>query len=454
MVWKIYPAFIFIFFLTTWKLPAQYISGNILSVDKTTLPVAHLKFSSYGNIQKFSDFTIEADSSGYFELPKPEPGLYEIRVFGVMHKSVAFPILIAGQGKMEFTVYLEPEPYKPGRYFHRKEYLRWIRAYGNFNQYSYADGVHFHYQPDGSITADIESDQDTIRYIIRGLTNGPGVLPGADNYILNQDGDYEGVLINDKGAIQLKYDPSVEWPYQASSVNLSGLSPFRYRGYLSFRNMEDTLWVRGPSMARSGFASQVGIISNSTESQMQVNRNYRGSGGFFKQMDKEIKSGLKEMEKQIPEEKELQREAVLLLAYTGMVTNWFQYNEQHRRFTSSGNFDLIEINDSFFQRIIQKVTPVHPMWSMNLQMPVKILEHADFSRNDEVIDYFTNMAKYHANSNLSAVVIQKLLDLELNKNRINPESVRFLYKLILERFGDSNLARKAREKIENSNFDR
>lgn len=451
MVWKIILIQFFFLLLTFWDLPAQHISGKILSIDNTTLPVAHLKLSSYKDIQKFSDTTIKTDKSGHFEIPLPEPGLYEIKILGVMHKSITFPLLIANQEKMEFNIFLEPEPYKSGRYFDREEYLNWIRVYGNFNQYSYENGLQFDYHPDGSISALIESERDTIRYMIRGLTNGPGVLPGDDNYVLNSDGHYEGLIVNDSGAVHLKYDPNADWPYKATYKNFSGLSVFLYRGYLSFQNESDTLWVRGPSMTDGRFSlSQFGIIRNEQEKHQEANRKYSGIGSYFEQMKKDIKNGLYELEKLIPKETDKQKRSVLLLAYTGMATRWHQNQEQYSRFLNSDGFEEVEINDKILSKVIQEVTPVHPMWSVNQQMPIKILEQTNFSKRAEVIDYFTNMARYHDDTGLSGVVIMKLLEIETSRMNVNKDAILSLYELILERYGDYNLARKAREKIEES----
>jgi len=208
------------------------------------MPVSSIDVSATGptNIFTLPD-KVYADKNGSFSVTFEDPGIYTLSVRGVFHKSVRIPVMIYDQDKIELDIFLLPHSYNNGEYFDQQVYLKWIRAYGNFNGYDFFSGEIFRANKDGSISAFIKTDLDTIRYQIRGLTRGIAVLPGADEYS-TIGSDFEAVIYNtsDTDSVELRFNPNEKQPYARVLPEAPVSWQVSLAAFVHFHNDNDKYW--------------------------------------------------------------------------------------------------------------------------------------------------------------------------------------------------------------------
>ncbi|MGF1669653.1 MAG: hypothetical protein ACFCU6_04325 [Balneolaceae bacterium] len=457
MIFKKLFTSVFLFIWLPFYCSGQTLKGYLLSANNEPIPSAHIQISPFANVEKFLSQTILAKQDGKFTVIVPKPGLYNISVKGAMHHSVTFPMLFPNEEARSFKIYLEPLVYRDGKYFDNEEYLYWIRVYGNFNNYSYQKGIPFEYQGDGTISAPIFSRLDTVRYVIRGLTTGPGVLPGADRYDLHPDGYYEALIHNPDGVILLEYNPDSGLPYQSKRKSISNYQS--YRAHLVFKNESDLVWVKAPQLVRSP-DSRVNIATTELFSPTKKSYRHNSLQNFYERLISDIIGMLNITEDKIDAAWDNNRKAVWLLAYAGLFTQLMQQKERLIRFgmlTDENNeisFEKNEvyrmINDysvykGYINQLTKTVTPVHPVWSLNRAMVPVSMDLIEL--DTENLEYFKQIAMYHPDEFVSAPVFLKLLEYEIKLSDFKAPDELTTYSMILERFGDRNLARKARDRI-------
>lgn len=148
--------------------------------------------------------------------------------------------MIYDQGQINMSIYLVPALYRSGRHFDKQKYLKWIRVYGNFNNYDFFTVESFRANNDGPISAFIK----TIRYQVKGLSNGSDTLPGADDYAVRGRG-FEAVLFNtsEANSIELRYHPEEKRTYNFKKPD--GPMPWHVplRTFLHFTRPTAKFWI-------------------------------------------------------------------------------------------------------------------------------------------------------------------------------------------------------------------
>lgn len=439
-------------------LEAQtFVSGTLLSRDVRTIQDAHIRVSPWLESGLFGgEKIIRVDADGTFSFNISNPGLYQFTFSAPMHSWVTATVLIAGQNELQFNAYLLPKRYDNGRYFKNEEYMEWIRVYGNFNNYDFNSGTRFEYNEDGSVTARIQSKADTLTWQVRGLTSGADVLPGADFYRMRHDGTYEAVIVNPDSVEVIRYKPRETVPYHRSSRDLT----VGYGLFLQMEMASDSLWFAVADLS-SNFYTRFRYIESldeiSTDSAIvelwqnsDVGMGEFSSGNYYSRLLDSIIYQLKSIENLIekggfPAEKEI----ALHLCYIHMVIQIYEmterYNSYPLEFRSNQGEDIQFPTEIIDQKIIFKTfeiaPPTHPMWAVQPEAPAMILQNYDY--DDEVLRYFEQMVRYNTNDQLAASLFLHLIDSETGRSSSIEETSYYYW--ILERYGNGNLARKARE---------
>ena len=413
----------------------------MLSLTGAPLPVATIDIESAGPTDVFSipERRVIRDD-GEFAIPFQEPGIYRLTVRGVFHKSVSIPIMLYDQESIDMTIQLVPYSYNSGNHFDKEAYVNWIRAYGNFNDYDFFSGEIFKTNSDGSVSAFIKTDLDTIRYQIRGLANGSSVLPDADYYDIRGRG-FEAVIINtsDRDSVELRFHPDENRPYNLTFPDglRSWQSPMS--AFITFQNPTDKFWVRPLSRVRSArmtYETRTGSEPVTPDDPMIQDAFYssydwRSTSLMSAYRDSVVKN-IRQLNLQN------QQRSALLISYVGLLDQELDRNGYLERMGQTPDQPVAD--EWVINTILSSVDPRHPVWALNDDAPLRFLEAGEY--RDDVVRYAEQMVKQHPDG----MVVRNLALALIEKKAQEFETVNEMpyYGWIVDRYGENNLARRAK----------
>lgn len=419
------------------------VNGSITSANGELIPIVKIDVAAIGSSDIFSIPDDQfADDAGNYQILFPDPGIYRLTVRALFHKTVTIPLLVFDQRLIEMDIKMIPRSFNRGEHFDKQVYTEWIRAYGNFNDYDYFSGEIFRKNRDGSISAYIKSKKDTVRYQVRGISNGSTVLPGANFYNLRDDNSFEAVIINhDKpDSIELRFHPKTDPPYPDLLPNQDFTKYVPLNAFLSFKKPSDLYWfepLQQMNVPPQTFldVSQLNFedLEPDTLSQIVLNSSETWSGAYAVEKREQIKNDL--------ETKELhpQQQAVLMIAYLGLIDRQIKL----RGFMTATDRETdseVSLDREFADRIIASVDPRHPAWSLNTDAPLHLLELTEYAT--EFVRYAEEMIQHHKNELIVRKLVLNLI--ERNADQYDDILEMNYYTWIINRYGEGNLARKAR----------
>ena len=169
------------------------ITGHILGAEGQPLERAHI-----ASTRDIETGTYAAED-GSFSL-QLSSAADTLRINGVRHRYERIPILAELGETVELEVrlaapILESDPEK-------------LTMVGDFGDYRTAGGVTMELQPDGSYTATLETEQEEIRYYIRGISSNPFGMQGpAERYEMDNRSLVAVLPVTD-GRVEVRFDPS------------------------------------------------------------------------------------------------------------------------------------------------------------------------------------------------------------------------------------------------------
>ena len=416
------------------------VNGAILSVNGEPLPIATIDVSATGPANVFTlPDKVYADKHGDFEIIFENPGIYTLSVRGVFHKTLQMPLMIYDQESVSLDIHLLPNSYNSGEYFDRQVYTEWIRAFGNFNDYDFFSGEIFRANNDGSISAFIKTDIDTIRYQVRGITRGVTVLPGTDDYRVRND-DFEAVLYNtsDADSVELRFNPNEDQPYESALPEGPVSWQVPLSAFIHFHKESDKFW--STPLSRSGAAqlhfrtlsnpARNGVPAEFLKQSMFRSYDFRSTQYMEASRDSVINS-LKQDHLH-----PLQRSA-LLISYVGLIE---MHRTRERYLENIGQQPpKLQIDRDIFNEIYSTVNPGNPVWALNHDAPLILLNETNFS--DKAVAYAEQMVRQHSDD----MVVRNLVLRLIEKRADEFKDVRNMpyYEWIVKRYGENNLARRA-----------
>ena len=423
--------------------PAQSaLEGKIMSVNGKTIPKVVVSAEKQYQTDIFTGTTEDISTDGKFRIAFDSPGIYNVSIHSVFHNDLSFPFLVYDQEPVSIDIYLIPKVYNDGRYFGIPEYREWIRVYGNFNGYKYEEGVDFELNRDGSVSAQIETHRDTLRYQTRGLADGQSVLPGASAYHLRPDGSFEGVLVKAEGAdeFEIKYDPSEEFPYPRAVGDFQIPVNVSKRAFFHFKNPNDRYWTE-PLVLRNGFYLPFSVIDaplfSLRDSSLKESINeIRALHLILKNLEKRKNQVEAAIDKQ---DLHQQQKSALYIAYAGLAAVEKQYIEYTSR-QDKHQKEKADINTSLIERIINEVSPLHPLWA-GRHSPVILAEVLNC--NTASIQYLEQVAENHTNNRVvrdAILFLTRFRAADFSEAEDTP-----YHNWVINRYGNGNLAGLVRQ---------
>lgn len=444
--------FVFLLTIYLYLFPASdgtcqtVVTGVIQSVDGKPIPAVNAEISRVGGsglALQSPEFSISSDGS--YILHFHEPGIFNIHLHGVLHRSLRIPLLIFDQEQINLDIRLLPKPGNRGDYFHEQLYTEWIRAYGNFNNFDFFSGKIFRLQDDGFVAATVPFINDTLRYQVRGIHPGPSVLPGADFYEYRGDGTYEAVIINthSKDSLTLRYHP--ENDNEASSFYPEALQPGQttLRGLISPGRSSDILWIKPLQLSQSTWTVFEEI--EQTAGQKIPGKDLRKLifQAYHPIGNPRIDESVEWIEKHLAtDELHPQQRSALYIAYAGLFAQAMQFSESSELFQNPDPKDYREdANSGILNSILKEVDPRHPMWQLNTEAAVRLLQLLDYS--DDVMAYTERIIRNHPDD----LVVRKLVLEHVEHVAGNYDQIAQMpqYRWVIQRYGENNLARKVEE---------
>lgn len=404
------------------------------------MPVSSIDVSAAGSTNIFTlPDKVFADKNGRYSVTFENPGIYTLTVRGVFHKSVRVPLMIYDQDEIGMDIYLLPHSYNNGEYFDQQVYLKWIRAYGNFNKYDFFSGEIFMANEDGSISAFINTDLDTIRYQIRGLTSGVTVLPGADEYSALKS-DFEAVIYNtpETDSVELRFNPNKKQPYAHILPQAPVSWQVSFAAFIYFHNDNDKYWSLPLERTHStrlvyntvSPTEDSGIPAAAIKKAMFRSYGFLSSGHMSAFRDS-VLSAL-EFEDLHPKQR-----SALLISYLGSI---HQQRARERYLHNIGQEPSeLKIHREIFEEIFRSVDPGNPVWALNDEAPLMLLRESNFS--DEAVSYTEQMIRNHADGMVVRHLVLRLIERFANDYE-NVTDMPY-YRIIVDRYGERHLARRA-----------
>lgn len=455
-MWKFYFLILFILFQFDATLHEAYsqtsIRGHVLSADGRTIPKTVISIRP--EIQRdifsghYEDVFPEEDGSYQFQID--EPGLYRIIFKGVFHSGISLPVMIYDQPAMTMNVLLMPRYFNDGYYFSEDNYTDWIRVYGNFNDYNYNTGKKFTLNPDGSISAFIPVNSDTIRYQVRGLTYGRGnsVLPTADEYQLREDCSFESVLYNNlpKDSLEIRYEPGKTIPFIRNVPEEINPHEIILGGVVSLQNQENENWIRPLSILQpynTTFEFTDWKISSGIPVQTQKEVQREKIGNMW---DSDFGETLKVVKTELNKPNlHPQQKALLSMSYAS-VLGWMarktMFQQMRRRHLEQPEeIPKVEQDSEILRTIPEIVPPYHPAWKYNNGAVDYLLTEAGDPQ--KFIEYFREAVRSHPDDRAVQLIAMSIIR-HCGSEYSSVEEMP-VYELIVERYGEGDLARNAHQ---------
>lgn len=419
------------------------VTGTISSFNSKPIPSVWITVHQSGESDIFSGIDdMQAADDGSYRIDFPAPGIYTITIYSVFHRSVNIPIMVYDQDQIEMDIYLTPKQFTGDRYFHKSEYTDWIRAYGNFNEYDFFTGEKFSQNPDGSISAFIKSDIDTVRYKIRGLTSGPTVLPGADFYDIRDNNTFEAVLINSHSSdsLELRYDPAEEHPYPSFISDGVNQISARLRAIVTFENELDYQWIQPLTLMQNVRNRIVMAEGYGFESLPLDVIQDAYSKSYSRYLVTEADEALEYVVEMLSHNGlHPQQRSALYISYLGLLHQQKRWVEYMNRWRPDEGWEEAVIDLEFLLTITEEVHPLHPLWGRNSEAALILLQSSGY--HPDVVEYVSEMIRGHENG---MVVRHLALDLiEQNAESYDSYEEMPYYRWVVDRYGENNLARRA-----------
>lgn len=451
-------------------LAAQtHIHGKLLSVDGRTLPKTVISFQRENPGDLFNGYEdVYAESDGSYSLTIREPGLYNITFRGIYHRQIRVPVLVIDQPVIEMDVLLLPIYFDDGRYFENDEYLYWIRVIGNFNNYDFLEGPSFSRNDDGSISAFIPVTSDTVRYQVKGLGVGsstPLPLPLADEYHIRENRSFESVLYHNVPAdsLEIRYMPGETVPFQNMLTYREKREWWNVSGFISFKNRKDRYWTEPVYLVRNlggYFGRPTPIIEQDLASGLTAGEQVDYLEKYFSEVTSDELMEIKQRVYTALSSPDIhpQQQSMLYLAYAGVLNRVemrkrkLTHMQQQMQDTFDGGtseeiedelqrLEEITIDKNILLQIPNQVVPAHPVWNYVQLLPQFLLNVTD--GHPDFIDYFMEIIQYHPHEfTIQRVALALIRELAGDFETVEEMEV---YKIIVERFGEGDLARRAHE---------
>ncbi len=188
--------------------PKSVVKGTLVGHDGQPMPMAHVhlaRFQYYGKGEPL--VSVEVRGDGTYELETERVGAFMLEFTGVDHVIAEVPLVADPPLEVTADVRLPTYAYRAD--------LSEVRVYGDYNDWDLDSALPMEPQPDGTYTVTIETDADSVAYLLLGILEGLGggwAVTGtqSDRYSLwSRDYlGYHSIVQTSGGTVTIKFDPA------------------------------------------------------------------------------------------------------------------------------------------------------------------------------------------------------------------------------------------------------
>jgi peroxiredoxin len=188
------------------------VTGTVFGTDGKPIPLGRIFLTYPSDTRPIK--TVEVKKDGRFNLEIDSEGLWILHFIGIYHNE--YPIAIFSDKPKEININVKLETY------HYAQSLDRVKIIGNFNNWNIPRAISMHKEPDGTYTATVNNNSDTLFYrLVYVRTDGEIAGTDADGYIPNGIEGYTSYLLNAKGEVKIKFDPK-------KLINSNGHESFKF----------------------------------------------------------------------------------------------------------------------------------------------------------------------------------------------------------------------------------
>ncbi len=174
------------------------ISGKLLGHDGRPMLKAHVHLTRLNQPKPLS--SVEVAKDGFFRIATSETGLLFVQFTGVDHSRQTVPVYIERQTRIKLNVQLSINEYASD--------FSGVKIIGDFGNFSSAQPMQK--QPDGTFTAEFETQAKQFSYQLLGVRKSGGSINGtqSEDYVYDGGGDYRSVVSPKNGRVRIIFDPA------------------------------------------------------------------------------------------------------------------------------------------------------------------------------------------------------------------------------------------------------
>jgi thiol-disulfide isomerase/thioredoxin len=184
-------------------VPLTVVRGTLLGHDGRPMPMAHVHLARpqyYGRGEPL--VSVEVREDGTYELRTERVGGFMLQFTGVDHVGAEVPLVADPPLEVSVDVRLPTHAYR--------EDLSGVRVIGDYNDWDLESALRVEPQPDGTYSVTIETDADSVVYMLDGIVTSRGWPvndPRSDRFRLAEYG-YHSIALASGGAVTITVDPA------------------------------------------------------------------------------------------------------------------------------------------------------------------------------------------------------------------------------------------------------
>ena len=370
------------------------ISGKLLGHDGKPMAMAHVHLIKATSPKPIA--SVEASKEGNFTISTKEKGLFFLHCTGVHHMEYRALVLIEKPGPVSLEARL-------GTYKYVDE-LKAVMIIGDFNNFDFGSAKSMAKLENGTYQGEFETKAEKFKYQIWSVEATQRSVNGTQSEAFEYDngGDYQSVVTPKDGKAKIIFDPKLlvrsnsepQVRFTDGNKQIHGLA-----------NLFNEMLRRGQLFSKAIAA-------------------YRASGKDMKDFKYDWSKEVSSLASSIRVEKDPLLRQMLLLSY--MQLSQMGANLE----TEYGKMALSEI------------PPDSPLWAFN---PFAISVAAKLSGEPGKFDEYFNavIEKQPEKGWLANVVFNELMSAKFRNDK---ENLKKYYNILMERFGDTPMAKMAKER--------
>ncbi len=387
------------------------ITGSLVGHDGKPMVKAHVHLLKLGQSKPIA--SVAAGQDGRYKITSDQSGPFIVQFTGTHHQQQS--VLVFTEAPVEEKVHVRLATYRyPAE-------ITSVKIMGDFNNFNFGTAQEMTKQPDGTFAAEFESTAEKFRYQLYGIA-GTRSINGTQSEDFEYDGggDYQSVVTPKGGKVRIVFDPKK--------------------------------LVRSEVQAEARFADPASRIARAAtayrewterrETFLQAVMAHQKAGKDMREFTYDVSAELKRLAEQRATEKDALVRQILLLAELELAT--------------SNRPAKPELLSGIVQSVIEEITPESQLWSLGpgLIMTIQgVAQGFGFFQQQagkpeeknifqEYIDTF--LEKNPDTQTRASLVFNMLMTARLRNDQ---QAVTRYYDLLMTKFGDTPVAKMARERL-------